>query len=188
MSNTDEIDYGPLKSLIGVWQGDQGLDIAPEPNGEENNPYLETMTCAAADDVTNAETQTLSIVHYRQIVRRKSNGQVFHDQTGYWLWDAPNKTVMHSFVIPRAVCVLAGGIYTGKQDAHGRAVLELSAKVGDPEWGIIQSPFMQDNALTTAFWQEVSVGNGRLSYAQTTMVDIYGKSFEHTDCNELILA
>lgn len=188
MSDTDEIDYGPLRNLIGVWHGDEGLDIAPEPDGEEQNPYQETITCLAADDVTNAEIQTLSIIHYRQIVRRKSNGQIFHDQTGYWLWDAENKTVMHSFVIPRAVCVLAGGIYTGKQDAHGRAVLELSAKAGDATWGIVQSPFMQNNALTTEFRQEIAVGNGRLSYTQTTMVNIYGKMFEHTDRNELTLA
>jgi hypothetical protein len=187
MSDNNKIDYGPLERLIGVWKGDGGVDIAPEPDGEENNPYFETTTYSAVGDVTNAEAQTLAVIHYRQIVQRKSNGDVFHDQVGYWMWDAPTNTIMHSFVIPRAVCVLAGGVYTGKQDAEGRAVLELSAKVDDAKWKIIQSPFMQENASTTEFRQEVVVGGNRLTYSQTTMVDIYGKTFEHTDCNELTL-
>jgi hypothetical protein len=93
---------------------------------------------------------------------------------------------MHSLVIPRAVCVLAGGKYTGKTDADGRIIIEVAAKIDDDSWQIIQSPFMRENASTTAFRQEVAVGNGRLSYSQTTMVDIYGETFEHTDRNELL--
>ena len=188
MSDNDEIDYGPLKHLIGVWKGGDGIDIAPEPDGEENNPYFETITCMAAGDVTNAEMQTLAIVHYRQVVQRKSTDKVFHDQTGYWMWDAATNVIMHSFVIPRAVCVMAGGLYTGKQDAEGRTVFELSARANDAKWSIIESPFMQENASTTEFHQTVTVGNNKLSYSQTTRVDIYGKLFDHTDRNELTLS
>lgn len=185
MNDQNDVDFGPLEHLVGQWKGADGVDIAPEPDGEENNPYHETITFSVVGDVTNAETQTLAAIQYRQVVLRKSNGKVFHDQSGYWMWDAPNKTVMHSFVIPRGVGVLAGGLYLGKQDADGRVVLELSASINDPQWAIIQSPFMQENALTTEFRQQVTVGNGTLFYDQTTMVDIYGKTFEHTDCNEL---
>ena len=39
MSENNDIDYGPLAGLIGVWKGDKGLDVAPEPDGTENNPY-----------------------------------------------------------------------------------------------------------------------------------------------------
>ena len=188
MDNIIETDYGPLKNLIGIWNGDEGVDIAPDHDGEENNPYFETMTFSAGGDVTNAEAQTLAIVHYRQQVQRKSNSKVIHDQTGYWIWDASTNTVMHSFVIPRAVCVLAGGQYTGKQDPEGRVILELASGINDAKWKIIQSPFMQENASTTEFRQKVIVGNGMLKYTQTTIVDIYGKTFEHTDCNELTLS
>jgi len=73
MSDIKELDYGPLAELIGVWKGDKGLDVAPEPDGEENNPYSEIITFSAIGDVTNAETQTLVVVHYRQIVSRKSD-------------------------------------------------------------------------------------------------------------------
>lgn len=42
----------------------------------------------AAGNVTNAETQHLTVLHYHQIVRHKSDGEVFHNETGYWMWDA----------------------------------------------------------------------------------------------------
>jgi hypothetical protein len=37
-----EIDYGPLAGLIGTWNGDKGMDVAPEPEGVERAPYFET--------------------------------------------------------------------------------------------------------------------------------------------------
>ncbi|MCW9032930.1 MAG: heme-binding beta-barrel domain-containing protein [Alphaproteobacteria bacterium] len=185
MTNYPDVDYGPLKQLLGTWKGDQGVDIAPEPDGEENNPYYETIIYEDVGDLANAEEQKLAAVHYRQIVRRKSNDDVFHDQTGYWIWDAESKTVMHSFVIPRAVSVVAGGKYNGEVDAEGRVVLELTAKIGDPEWSIVQSPFMTKKASSMEFSQKVIVGSGKMNYSQTTWVDIYGKKFEHTDDNEL---
>ncbi|MDP6426519.1 MAG: heme-binding beta-barrel domain-containing protein [Rhodospirillales bacterium] len=187
MSNENDIDYGPLRDLIGVWEGSDGVDVAPEPDGAETNPYYETITYSAVGNVTNAETQNLSTVHYHQIVRRKSDGEVFHNETGYWMWDSEAETVMHSLAIPRAVCVLAGGKYSGEKDADGRAVINVAAGIDDRSWKIIQSPFMLDRARTKEFRQQVVVGNGRLSYSETTIVDIYGEVFEHTDQNELVL-
>ena len=188
MSEITEVDYGPLQELIGIWQGDKGLDIAPEPDGSENNPYYETINYSACGDVTNAETQVLSAIYYHQIVTRKADNKVFHDQTGYWMWDPERQLIMHSLTIPRAVCVLAGGQYTGSKTPTGSVILEVVANVDNSDWAIIQSPFMQASAKTTAFSQSITVGNGKLSYAQTTMVDIYGKTFEHTDKNELLLS
>ena len=185
MSGIDNINYGPLNELIGVWKGDKGIDVAPEPDGAENNPYYETITFTAIGDVTNAESQVLAAIHYRQIVQRKSNDKVFHDETGYWMWDENTKTIMHSLTIPRAVSVLAGGSHNGEQEDDGSIVLEVSASLNDKDWQIIQSPFMRDNAKTTEFRHKITVGNGKLSYSETTIVDIYGKVFEHTDNNEL---
>lgn len=188
MSETNNVDYGPLKDLIGVWKGDDGVDVAPEPDGAETNPYFETITFSAVGGVTNAEMQNLAAVHYHQIVQRKSDGEVFHNETGYWMWDREAKTVMHSLVIPRAVCLLAGGKYSGEKDAEGRTIIEVTAKIDDDSWKIIQSPFMKENASTKEFRHKIIVGNGKLSYSETTMVDIYGKLFEHTDQNELVLS
>ena len=186
MVDSSELDFGPLADLIGTWKGDKGTDIAPEPDGAETNPYFETITVTPVGDVTNAESQTLVAAHYRQVVQRKSNGKVFHDQTGYWMWDAATNTIMHSLTIPRAVSVLAGGVYDGATDAQDRAIVEVQARAGDADWGVIESPFMRDNAHTVAFRIRMVVGKDSLSYAETTIVDIYGKRFEHTDENELI--
>lgn len=92
--------------------------------------------------------------------------------------------VMQSIAIPRAVCVLAGGRYIG---GGPPLKLAVSAKLDDPDWGIIQSPFMRDHARTTAFRHELSVADGILSYSETTSLEIYGHSFEHTDENQLSL-
>ena len=93
---------------------------------------------------------------------------------------------MHSLTIPRAVSVLAGGSHNGKRTDDGSFILEVSAGINNKDWQIIQSPFMRDNARTTGFRHRVTVGNGKLSYLETTIVDIYGKEFKHTDQNELI--
>lgn len=95
MNEVKKVNYGPLTELIGAWHGDKGHDISPEPDGTENSPYYETITItfAAAGDVTNAESQRLTALHYRQIVQRKSNDEIFHDQTGYWIWDAERDIV-----------------------------------------------------------------------------------------------
>ena len=166
------------------------MDVAPEPgpDGSEVNPYQDSISFVAAGDLSNAKSQRLAIVRYHQVVRRKSNGEVFHDETGYWLWDAAASVVMHSLVIPRGVALLAGGSYNGETDADGRVILNVAAGVDNPDWGIIQSPFMQQNARTTDFTQTVTVGAGRLSYSETTLLDIYGKPFEHTDQSELLPA
>jgi len=178
------IDYGPLAELVGVWKGDRGIDVSPEPDGMENNPYHETITYTAVGDVTNAGSQVLSVLNYRQIVQRKSDDAVFHDETGYWMWDPATEVIMHSLVIPRAVCVLAGGSATAVD--NGMIDLVVAASVTSDDWSIIQSPFMRDNARTTEFRQKITVGGGRMSYSETTMVEIYGRVTEHTDGNELI--
>ena len=183
MDNT--VDYGPLKALIGTWEGDKGLDVAPEPDGSEESPYFETIVFTPTGEANNAEKQKLATVHYRQIVRRKETGEVFHDETGYWMWDAREKVVMHSLVIPRAVGLLAGGTHSGQKNENGDIVLEVSASVDSDDWGIVQSPFMQKNALTKSFKHKIIVNGNSLWYHELTLLKIYGRIFEHTDTNQL---
>ncbi|MDR4484343.1 MAG: heme-binding beta-barrel domain-containing protein [Nitrospirales bacterium] len=35
--------------------------------------------------------------------------QPFHEEVGYWLWDAATQQVMRCFMVPRGVLVNAGG-------------------------------------------------------------------------------
>ncbi|RMG91048.1 MAG: DUF1794 domain-containing protein [Zetaproteobacteria bacterium] len=173
-------DYGPLELLIGRWEGDAGLDVAPEPAGEVHNPYRETIEFCAIGDVTNAGHQTLAAVQYRQRVSRLSDGKVFHDESGYWMWDAERQRIMQSLVIPRGVCLLAGGHVENTEDG-----VRLQVAAGNGEWGIVQSPFMHEHARTCRFEHWIEVGGDRLSYAETTIIEVYGRRFVHTDRNEL---
>ncbi len=49
---SDTVEYGPLACLVGVWKGSDGMDVAPEPDDDEHNPYYETLVFEAAGDVT----------------------------------------------------------------------------------------------------------------------------------------
>ncbi len=182
----DGVNYGPLAFLIGVWQGDEGVDQTPEPDAEERNPYYETITFEAGGDVTNAEQQTLAVVRYHQVVSRKSNDEVFHDQVGYWLWDSADDTLVETFTIPRAVAVVAGGSLGQPDSPDQTLVFEVAAQSGSAEFGIVQAPFMVAKAKTTAFSHTVTVSGDQMRYSQTTVLDIYEKkSYDHTDLNTL---
>lgn len=185
MTVLNGIDYGPLYELVGTWAGAKGIDISPEPDGVEENPYFETIHFEAVGDVTNAESQVLSVLRYHQSVSRKSNNEVFHDQTGYWMWDSQSKIIQHALAIPRGVNVLAGGVFDVTKNSPDKIELKVLARLGDIDWGILQSPFMQDNAKTVEFSQQLVFGQDSLAYTQTTVLEIYGNRFEHTDKNQL---
>jgi len=186
MAVSKQISLGPLTGLVGKWRGNKGKDIAPEPGGPDENLFYETIEyTVVGDEIENAEDQVLTSVHYRQIVKRKSNDEVFHDETGYWMWDAKANLIMHSLVIPRGVGVLAGGKHDGTPNENGEIVLNVSAGLKNPEWEIMQSPFMSEKAQTTAFEHHIIIKDDTLSYFEHTTVEIYGRTFDHTDENEL---
>jgi len=182
MTEGNEIDYGPLAGLIGTWQGKKGKDVSPEPDGSEHNDYYETIIFTAAGDVTNAEEQVISAVHYTQKVHRIGDDKQIHHETGYWMWEQATNKIMHSLVIPRGMCVLADGGFS--KDAE--ITFAVKANVDKENWQLIQSPFMQKKAKMSAYTQEFILGENTLSYTQTMILDIYGKVFEHTDQNKLI--
>ena len=180
----DPLNYGPLQVLVGTWKGDKGLDIVPIEDGtEEHSPYEETIEYTEGGDLKNAGKQHLAVVSYHQVVKRKSNGNVFHDEVGYWIWDAERKVVMRSFTIPRAVAVVAGGLFVERND--GKIVLDVSAAAGDSDWDIAQSPFMKENAKTTLFDSRFTIEDDKMTFFQKTVLEIYGKTFDHTDENTL---
>jgi len=180
------VNYGPLQQLIGTWKGDKGTDIAPEPNGEENHPYHETISFEAIGDVSNAKAQTLAVLHYKQIVQHADNGKVFHHQVGYWSWDADTGVITHSFTIPRGVGVVECGRVLDTDDEPNITMIAVSGEDTGFDGGIAQSSFMQKKARTTAFSQTLTLDGDTLKYEQTIMLDIYSKTFEHTDTNTLV--
>jgi len=89
------------------------------------------------------------------------------------------KRRMQVLTIPRGVFLIAGG-----QADQGE--IEVRAAADHPDWGIVQSPFMRDNAKTLEFRHRISVTRNTLDYDETTVLAIYGKRFDHTDKNTLI--
>lgn len=180
---SSDVDYGPLGALMGTWKGTKGMDISPELNGVGENPYHETVTLLPLGQVTNAEEQTLAVVHYLQVVQRLDNDEVFHHQTGYWMWDSSRQTVMYSASIPRAVTLLAGArLENFSTDAFKFTV---KSEAGLEDWGVLQSPFMGEKAKTKAFEMDLEFNGVELRYKMNTTVEIYGKIHEHTDGNIL---
>ncbi len=178
----DGVDYGPLACLIGEWRGDAGMDLVLEPDGEAQSSFYETITFDACGDVDNADEQVLAILRYNQVVSRKSNAKVFHNETGFYTWESAAGKVVQSFAIPRGIAVVAGD--RGEATDTG-VVIQVCAATDDPDWGITESPFMRDNARTLSFSHLLQVDGDQMYYEETALVQIYGKTFEHTDQNKL---
>ena len=108
MKQANETEYGPLGALIGVWTGDKGMDIAPEPDGPDENPFYETIEFTAVGGIDNADEQDLAAVWYRQIVRKQSDDRIFHDEN--WLLDVgPIRQYDYAFPHDPKRCVCARG-------------------------------------------------------------------------------
>ncbi len=177
-------DYGPLTQLIGTFKGNKGTDIAPDPDGIEENIYEETIVFSEAGCTENAEQQELAALHYHVVIYRISDGKMIHNQTGYWGWDQAKNQIIQSIVLPRVVCVLATGSVTSQDD--NKIVIDVATDAESCSADIIQSPFMHKKAKTTSFKMTLTIQENEIHYHQTTLVDIYGKSsFEHTDTNTL---
>ena len=71
------------------------------------------------------------------------------------------------------------------ENSANETTFNVSAKLDDPSFGIIQSPFMMKKAKTMTFQRDLKVSDNKLYYKQETTVDIYGKIFNHTDTNQL---
>ncbi|PTU32850.1 heme-binding beta-barrel domain-containing protein [Stenotrophobium rhamnosiphilum] len=182
----DGVNYGPLAGLIGTWKGDKGVDRAPEPGGEERNLFYETLLFEACGDVDNAQEQVLAVVRYHQVVSRKSNNKVFHNESGYWSWDSKSGVLMQSLTIPRGFALLAGGRFAAKESYDGELVLDVRAAENDPDWTIVQSPFLRENARTTAFTHTVVIDGDHMTYSESTLLRIYDREYNHTDVNRLV--
>lgn len=172
----------PLRKLIGVWEGDKGIDVAPAqkaaglPAGSlATSPFYERIVITEGATATNASEQDLVSVSYRQQVFRKSDRKQFHDQIGYWIWDRKQNTVIHSFCIPRGVCTTAEGKLTHQ------GVFSVAT-----QGPFAESEFMKKNGKTQGFSMELKLNpDGTLAYTQKTDVKIYGKDFIHVDSSVL---
>lgn len=173
-----DTDFGPLQQLIGQWYGGSGIDVSPDEGkeGHVDQEYRESLVVEPVCEVTNAESQTLSVVRYHQVVTRLSDGEVFHDEMGYYHYDQEAGLLSCSFCIPRGVAVHAAGM---PEISDGGWKVTLNSV------GVAQSEFMANRAKTVGFRRTLAVTHDELRYQQQTDLHIYGRSFDHTDQNSL---
>ena len=123
---------GPLAPLAGIWEGENGDDTAPsDARGVERNRYRERVTFEPIGPVHNHE-QCLYGFRYAMTAFRLGEPAAFHEELGYWLWDASAKQVLRCVLVPRGVAVMAGG--TAEPTA---TTLEFTAEAGTDTCGIL---------------------------------------------------
>ena len=183
MSQLDLNELGPLKYLVGTFEGTIGDDIAPsDDRGTENNKYHEVIVFTHILPAVNHE-QTLYGLRYHQQVYRHGEEFPFHDQVGYWHWDPKAKQVMQSLTIPRGQAVLAGG-----HAEHDSKSFKLKAELGSKTFGICSNPFLDKEFQTVEYEIHVNVPDDEtFIYDQVTKIQIKGQKniFEHRDKNTL---
>ncbi len=182
---TDEIlkNLGPLVHLAGIWEGDKGDDTAPsDDRGTETNKFRERITFEPMGPVNNHE-QVLYGLRYATTAWRLGEDSPFHEELGYWLWDAKAKQVLRCFMVPRGVTVIAGG--TVEPDAKS---FELAAEAGSETYGICSNRFLDKEFKTVRYELKVTIHDDQsFSYKEYPQLQIMVLKdlFHHTDQNNL---
>ncbi|MGP0591528.1 heme-binding beta-barrel domain-containing protein [Nitrospira sp. T9] len=173
---------GPLSSLAGTWEGDTGIDIAPAKEGSHETHFRERLQFDPIGPVVNG-SQVLYGLRYSTVAWPLIQEQPFHEEVGYWLWDAASQQVMRCFMVPRGVLVNAGG--TSAPDAKE---FHMAADAGNGVYGIISNPYLDQAAKTVRYELSVTIHETwKFSYKEDTQLLIAGRPevFHHTDQNTL---
>ncbi|MEZ5559989.1 MAG: heme-binding beta-barrel domain-containing protein [Pseudomonadales bacterium] len=185
-SVVDEVELarlGPLKHLVGDWEGDKGSDVAPaDDRGVERNAYRERMSFVPIGEVANHE-QRLHGLRYATTAWRHGETSAFHEELGYWLWDPHDLQVLRCFVVPRGITVIAGG--TAAQDATD---FELEANLGSETYGICSNRFLDREFKTVRYELRITVHDAdTFSYEEDTQLLLRDREdlFHHRDANTL---
>lgn len=174
---------GPLAALAGTWEGEKGTDVAPSADRKSaTSKFKEIISLEPFGPADNHE-QSLYGLRYALTAWRLGSPDPFHEDRGFFLWDASAKQVMRCFAVPRGIAVLAGGSCEPNAQAF-----TIRAEVGSPVYGICSNPFLDREFKTVSFEMTVTMGgDGSFSYRQDTVLQVpYSKSlFHHTDTNTL---
>jgi hypothetical protein len=175
-------NLGPLARLVGSWEGDAGIDIAPSPKGAIETPFRERRNFEPFGPVING-AQVLYGLRYSSVMWPDQSIDPFHEETGYWLWDSKAQQVFCCFIVPRGVVVNAGGTVAPDADRY-----TLAAEVGSQVFGVMSNPFLDAVYRTVRF--EMTVihhADGSFTYEQNTQLLMRNDitPFDHTDRNTL---
>ena len=127
-------EWGPLARLAGIWEGEQGEDVAyANQDGKIGlTPYREHIDFKPFGPVENG-SQVLYGLDYRMAAWRGEEENPFHTEVGYWMWDARDSEVIRCFLIPRGSAIVAGATVVGADDTK----FTLDASVGSQTYGIL---------------------------------------------------
>ena len=173
---------GPLAGLVGTWEGNEGVDIAPTKDASKETHFRERMTFESIGPVVNGP-QTLYGLRYATMAWPLIQEQPFHEEVGYWLWDAEQKQTMRCFIVPRGVVVNAGGT----SEPHAKE-FSMTAEAGSEVYGILSNPFLEKKMKTVKYELTVTIQEPwKFSYKEDTQLQIAGRPdlFHHTDQNTL---
>ncbi|MDO9367424.1 MAG: heme-binding beta-barrel domain-containing protein [Sphingopyxis sp.] len=175
-------NLGPLRRLAGIWEGQRGVDINPKADGPETRQYYERIELQPIDPQANGP-QLFYGLRYHLHVNTREEDISFHDQVGYWLYEASTGLILQTLAIPRGQIAIAAG--HAEPDARK---LVLKAERGQTEYGICSTTFL-DLAFRTDRY-EISVDfhdDGTWSYVSDTTLIVKGRDepFLHRDRNRL---
>ncbi|EDM80988.1 hypothetical protein PPSIR1_25451 [Plesiocystis pacifica SIR-1] len=189
MTDENITKLGPLAALVGTWEGGSGADVAPDDRAEtdretRNSKYRERLVLEPIGRVDNHEQVLYGLEYFTMAWREGApEDQPFHQENGYWLWDAANNQVLRCFIVPRGLTVLAGG--TVEPDAKEWSI---AADAGSETYGICSNKFLIEEFKTVRYELKITVHeDGSFSYFEDTQLAMKGREelFHHTDQNHL---
>lgn len=180
-----EINYGPLRFLIGKWSSDfDGENRAPDPDRKvENTKFRQEMTFEPIGDVNNHEQELYALRYSTLAWEEGDEDDAFHEEVGYFIWDKKNRQVMKSFIVPRGIAVNAGG------DANENSTdFSMSADLGSHTYGLCSNKFLDEEFRTEKYEVKFEfIDENTFEYFETTYIKIKNQEaiFEHTEKNKL---
>ncbi|MBY4675322.1 heme-binding beta-barrel domain-containing protein [Marinobacterium arenosum] len=176
-----DVDLGPLSALVGTWIG-SGLDLAPTPDGTLETPYREELTFSAIPSVQNGPQKVYGLQYWSRLSREDDLSPLYQE-TGYWLWMPLQQLVVRQFVVPNGVAVMAGG-----EVAADAKRIEVTAEKGSTTFGILHSPFLEDEVPMVRFSSLLDLSGNVLRYEELSVLDYRDQIYEHVDRARLIRA
>jgi len=176
-------NLGPLRRLAGIWEGTRGVDVNPKADGPETRQYFERIEMQPIDPQANGP-QLFYGLRYHLHINTREEDITFHDQVGYWLYEAATGLILQTLAIPRGQIAIASG--HAEPDAKR---LVVRAERGQTEYGICSTTFLDLAFRTDSYELTVDFhDDGSWSYISDTMLMVKGQAapFRHRDHNRLV--
>lgn len=185
-SSLHPIEDALKATMSDSWTG-TGEDVFPTPDGPIKTKYTETTTFGEPfwtinPGGPNNGSQELSCINYITKLVNYDTKLPMHQECGYWLFDVLNKRFIKAIAIPRGISILAGGTYRAEYDRNRpRIIINASAKVGEPTFGISSDLFLSRVSPTTSFTTTITLYADSYHYNEDSILKIGKNELHHTD-------